>query len=307
MSGKQASLLLMKKYEIIKEKDDQKTPKAEINVLSRYQPRDVYNASKLGMFYNLMPGHTLAVKGDVCKGMKRSKEHLTILMCCNMYGSDKMKPLVIGKLKNPGALGGTFFHATWMTPAVFEKNLPSSTIVPHIPSWCSCQRAPPACFSLWTRDNSAGEAEVLGNACAEVMEAIVTSWRAVQQKTIANCFRHAHFYEEAAILCVSRCCELRRPGRPTTCGRRAPTSLDSASRLTVTQPSDYDITVWGTLDYAHDVQGKQESSGEDEGEAEEPAQVLTTRDILKAGDVYAAVLKAAWCKRINVCEKITVP
>ncbi|KAJ8870453.1 hypothetical protein PR048_029475 [Dryococelus australis] len=49
------------------------------NILSRYQPRNVYNADELGMFYNLMPDHTLAVKGDVCKGTKRSKERLTVL------------------------------------------------------------------------------------------------------------------------------------------------------------------------------------------------------------------------------------
>nr|CAD7462162.1 unnamed protein product [Timema tahoe] len=42
---------------------------------------NVYNAEQLGMFYNLMPDHTLAVKEDKSKGAKRSKERLTVLLC----------------------------------------------------------------------------------------------------------------------------------------------------------------------------------------------------------------------------------
>ncbi|KAJ8887610.1 hypothetical protein PR048_013827 [Dryococelus australis] len=81
------------------------------NILSRYQPRGVYNADELGIFYNLMPDRTLAVKGDVCKGTKSSKKRLTVLLCCNMDSSD-MKSLVICKLKNPEASGRTFFHVS---------------------------------------------------------------------------------------------------------------------------------------------------------------------------------------------------
>ncbi|KAJ8882975.1 hypothetical protein PR048_014814 [Dryococelus australis] len=75
------------------------------HVLSRYQPHDVYNADELGMFYNLMPDRTHAVKEDMCKGTKRSKEHLTVLYY-NMDGSDKMKPLIICKFKKPRGFKG---------------------------------------------------------------------------------------------------------------------------------------------------------------------------------------------------------
>ncbi|CAG2053824.1 unnamed protein product [Timema podura] len=53
------------------------------------------------------------------------------------------------------------------------------------------------------------------------------------------------------------------------------------------------ITVWGTLDDADIIREQQESSNE-EGEEEmeeEPEDIPTTKDVLKAGDVYSRALK----------------
>nr|CAD7461318.1 unnamed protein product [Timema tahoe] len=53
--------------------------------------------------------------------------------------------------------------------------------------------------------------------------------------------------------------------------------------------TDDDITVWGTLDNADIIREQQESSngeGEEEME-EEPEDIPTTKDVLKAGDVYS--------------------
>ena len=97
------------------------------SILNRYSPCDVYNADESGLFYNLLPDKTLAIKGDPCKGGKRSKERLTVLLCCNMDGSDKLKPLIIGKSENPRAFRGVrelpcSYKANkkaWMTSAFF--------------------------------------------------------------------------------------------------------------------------------------------------------------------------------------------
>uniref|UniRef100_A0ABM0MZN5 Tigger transposable element-derived protein 4-like n=1 Tax=Saccoglossus kowalevskii TaxID=10224 RepID=A0ABM0MZN5_SACKO len=43
---------------------------------------------------------TLFVKGEQCRGGKKSKERLTVMLCANMVG-DKEKPLVIGKSTKP--------------------------------------------------------------------------------------------------------------------------------------------------------------------------------------------------------------
>nr|CAD7454078.1 unnamed protein product [Timema tahoe] len=56
--------------------------------------------------------------------------------------------------------------------------------------------------------------------------------------------------------------------------------------------ADDDITVWGTLD--NDIIREQHESNDEEGEEEmeeEPEDIPTTKDVLKAGDVYSRALK----------------
>nr|CAD7586826.1 unnamed protein product [Timema genevievae] len=48
------------------------------NILRCYKPQDVYNADELVMFYNLMPDHTLAVKGDKCKVKRKDAVHVLL-------------------------------------------------------------------------------------------------------------------------------------------------------------------------------------------------------------------------------------
>ena len=51
-------------------------------------------------FFRLFPDKTLEFKGVDCHGGKNSKERLTVMVCANMAGSEKMPLLVIGKSKN---------------------------------------------------------------------------------------------------------------------------------------------------------------------------------------------------------------
>ena len=74
--------------------------------LHRYSPEDVYNADETSLFYELLPSHTLAFKGETCSGGKKSKVRLTVLVCANMSGTDKRKLLVIGKSQNPRCFKG---------------------------------------------------------------------------------------------------------------------------------------------------------------------------------------------------------
>jgi hypothetical protein len=47
------------------------------DVLSSYEPREIYNADETGIFWRMMPDKTLAFKGEKCSGGKKSKERLT--------------------------------------------------------------------------------------------------------------------------------------------------------------------------------------------------------------------------------------
>ena len=69
-----------------------------------FDKKDIYNADETGIFFKALPNKTLASSDDKCIGEKLSKERLTVLFCANGNG-DKLKPLVIGKAKQPRSFG----------------------------------------------------------------------------------------------------------------------------------------------------------------------------------------------------------
>ena len=82
-----------------------------------------------GLFYRLEPWRSLAT--EAMKGAKRCKELISVALCCNANGSDKVAPLVIGKYANPrffkhidkSKLGVTYRSnkKAWMTGALFQE------------------------------------------------------------------------------------------------------------------------------------------------------------------------------------------
>ena len=65
-----------------------------------YEPRNIYNMDETGLFFRAIPDKTLNVKGQDCKGGKKAKDRLTVVMCANMAG-DIEKPVVIGRSAKP--------------------------------------------------------------------------------------------------------------------------------------------------------------------------------------------------------------
>jgi Tc5 transposase DNA-binding domain/DDE superfamily endonuclease len=66
-------------------------------LIENYEAKDIFNADETGLFFNMQPDRTMTFKGERCSDGKKSKERLTILFCTNADGSEKLKPLVIGK------------------------------------------------------------------------------------------------------------------------------------------------------------------------------------------------------------------
>ncbi|XP_039095347.1 tigger transposable element-derived protein 6 [Hyaena hyaena] len=75
-----------------------------IKLIADYSPDDIFNADETGVFFQLLPQHTLAAKGDHCRGGKKAKQRLTALFCCNASGTEKMRPLIVGRSANPRCL-----------------------------------------------------------------------------------------------------------------------------------------------------------------------------------------------------------
>nr|XP_037272856.1 tigger transposable element-derived protein 6-like [Rhipicephalus microplus] len=99
--------------------------------VSEYEPRDVFNADEAGLFFNLQPEKSLYFKGKECRGGKKSKERITVLLCCNADGSEKLKLTVVGKFQKPRCFKRKnhlpcVYRANkkaWMTAALFEEFL----------------------------------------------------------------------------------------------------------------------------------------------------------------------------------------
>jgi len=99
-------------------------------LVSGYEPSQIYSVAEFGIFFKLMPDNIpLGLKSEKCYGGKLSKERLTVLVCTNSTGTDKKKPLIIGKygkprcLKNVKTLPCTYSsqHRAWMTGERFTQ------------------------------------------------------------------------------------------------------------------------------------------------------------------------------------------
>jgi hypothetical protein len=71
------------------------------SLLSEHHPTDVFNADECGLFSNLLLDKTYVFKGESCHVSKRSEDRITVLVCTNMDGSEKMPLLVTGKSEKP--------------------------------------------------------------------------------------------------------------------------------------------------------------------------------------------------------------
>lgn len=106
-----------KKLESIREKIDQ------------FPMKDVFNMDETGLFYRLQADHSLATKQ--LEGRKQDKERLTIVICCNEDGSEKIPLWIIGKYAKPRCFKNINMNSldceyrankrAWMTGLLFEE------------------------------------------------------------------------------------------------------------------------------------------------------------------------------------------
>lgn len=96
--------------------------------LREYEPRDVFNANEIGMYFKCLPTHTRAFENEKCHSGENSEERVTLLLAANMDGSEKLKPLMIGKFAQPRCFKNTksfplLYRANtkaWMTSEFFK-------------------------------------------------------------------------------------------------------------------------------------------------------------------------------------------
>jgi hypothetical protein len=95
-------------------------------VLRQYRRRDIYNMDETGFFYNNVP------RGSICihkaPSLKQDKARITLAVCANADGSDKLPLLFVEKSVTPRWWGerpdGLQYNATkiaWMTTVVVQQ------------------------------------------------------------------------------------------------------------------------------------------------------------------------------------------
>ena len=110
-------------------KDVQKLKESILKDLENYEPNDIFNLDETTLFYRLQPSQTLST--DTVAGTKTSKERLTVAVIVNSTGSERIKPIVIGKSKRPRCFGKiwnpnsvvSYFNnqTAWMTINIFSE------------------------------------------------------------------------------------------------------------------------------------------------------------------------------------------
>ncbi|GBB84276.1 hypothetical protein RclHR1_01090015 [Rhizophagus clarus] len=80
------------------------------DLIRGYSLDDVFNCDETGLYWKIEPKRTISNKP--VSGRKQSKDRVTILLCSNATGTEKLKPAFIHKYKNSRPL----------------KNLPKSSL-----------------------------------------------------------------------------------------------------------------------------------------------------------------------------------
>ena len=99
-------------------------------ITAGYAMADIYNANETGLYFRALPNRSMVLHDDPSKGIKTSKERITVLLACSAAGH-KLKPLFIGKAENPRYFRGidkaslpvTYLanRKAWMTSILFQE------------------------------------------------------------------------------------------------------------------------------------------------------------------------------------------
>ena len=96
-----------------------------------YRLEEIFNADETGLFFRALPSRSLTVKGDDCRGGKKSKDRISVLLACSAVG-EKLTPFVIGHSARPRCFKGLastlclpVTHSSnkkaWMTGDLFQQ------------------------------------------------------------------------------------------------------------------------------------------------------------------------------------------
>lgn len=100
-------------------------------IQSKYKADDIFNCDESGLYICFLPDCTIAKRKGQVSGFKKIKSRVTILLCCNLSGSEKRDIFVVGKSMQPRCFprGKNSFKPftyknsenAWMTSKLFTE------------------------------------------------------------------------------------------------------------------------------------------------------------------------------------------
>ncbi|KAL3842406.1 hypothetical protein ACJMK2_020441 [Sinanodonta woodiana] len=102
-------------------------------ILKDYQPKDIFNVDETGLYWRALPHETLSFKAAEKPECQTAEDRLTILLACNMDGSEKLDALVIGNSKSPRC-----FKNLKRLPVQYEANKNAWMTTEIWNSWLKC-------------------------------------------------------------------------------------------------------------------------------------------------------------------------
>ena len=99
------------------------------DIVKNYDPNDIFIAHETGLFFRCTPDRMLPYVGERCCGGRLAKERLTVMLVCNMTGTEKLPLVVVGRYARPRSMKYVQTLPTeyisnkkvWMLPMFFEE------------------------------------------------------------------------------------------------------------------------------------------------------------------------------------------
>lgn len=133
-------------------------------------PCQVYNSDETGLFFKVRPKRTLVGSSETtAPGRKLDKQRVTVQVCCNATGDNKIRLMVIGRSKKPRCFSGfnveSFVHyksnkTSWMTKDLLESWF-NEEFVPSVRTYSSKMGIEPK--ALLVMDNAPCHLELVSD------------------------------------------------------------------------------------------------------------------------------------------------
>jgi len=78
-------------------------------LIGEYDPNWVFNMDETGLFFRLLPRYSVLLPDEdvsTSRGKKKSKERVSLAVCCNASGTERLPVTMISKSKFPACISG---------------------------------------------------------------------------------------------------------------------------------------------------------------------------------------------------------